>query len=172
LKSGSNKIPGTAFDFLRHDKLDAANYFTNLVGAKKDALRQNQFGARLGGPIRKDRVFLFGSYEGRRSSDGVTLLGNVPTANERKGDFSAPGEPTIYDPTTGLPFPGNVIPADRVSQFATAALAIFPAPNLNSAGANFERSVGNLNDFDNYTVKTDVNLSQKDTMSGHFAYYK
>lgn len=172
LKSGTNNIHGTVFDFLRNDKLDAANYFTNLVGARKDALRQNQFGVDLGGPIKKNKVFLFGSYEGRRSTDGQTLLGNVPTAAERTGNFSGPGEPTIYDPTTGQPFPGNVIPTDRISQFANAALGIFPAPNFNGSGANFSRSIANKNDFDNYTIKSDVNLRDSDALSGHFAYYK
>jgi hypothetical protein len=170
LKSGTNQIHGTAFDFFRNDKLDAANFFTNLVGAKKDSLRQNQFGATLGGPIKKDKVFLFGSYEGRRSNTGQTLLGSVPTASERTGDFSAPGEPTIYDPTTGMPFPGNIIPASDISKFALATLNYYPAPNISSAGANYETSSVSVNNFDNYTVKADANLTERDTLSGHFAY--
>lgn len=171
LKSGTNKIHGAIFDFLRNDKLDAANYFTNLTGAQKDALRQNQFGATLGGPLKKDKVFLFGSYEGRRSTDGKTLLGNVPGASERTGDFSAPGEPTIYDPTTGQPFPGNIIPSNRISEFATVALTIYPLPNFQGVGANFARSISDQDNFDNYTTKADINISEKDAISGHFSYY-
>src|SRR5262245_61143157 len=88
-KSGANDIHGTAWEFLRNDKFDAADFFLNRSGAKKAPNHQNQFGGNVGGPILKDRAFFFFNYEGTRVSRGQTRLTNVPTANERSGDFSA-----------------------------------------------------------------------------------
>jgi hypothetical protein len=72
-RSGTNAFHGSAFNFLRNDKLDAANFFTNANGLSKNALRQNQFGASGGWRIFKDRTFLFGSYEGVRKSAGLPM---------------------------------------------------------------------------------------------------
>ena len=87
-KAGSNDFHGAAWEFLRNDKFDAADFFLNRSGAKKAANRQNQFGGNVGGPIVKDRAFFFFNYEGTRISRGQTRLTNVPTASERIGDFS------------------------------------------------------------------------------------
>src|ERR1041385_7017511 len=88
LKSGTNQLHGTAFEFLRNDKLDGTNFFANRAGAGKPEYRQNQFGGTLGGPIRKNRSFLFGSFEGTRIRTGTSSISTVPTADERNGDFS------------------------------------------------------------------------------------
>ena len=91
-RSGSNSLHGAAWEFLRNDKLDAANYFENAAGFKKSEYRQNQFGGTLGGPIRKDKAFFFGYYEGFRNRQGETLNNvHVPSALERQGDFSESG---------------------------------------------------------------------------------
>src|SRR5262245_46835463 len=87
LKSGTNGIHGTAYEFLRNQALDARNFFA--PADQPDPRNQrNQFGFSLGGPIVKDRTFFFGDYEGARFREGVTRLANVPTARERGGDFS------------------------------------------------------------------------------------
>src|SRR3954469_1980104 len=98
LKSGTNQLHGTAFEFLRNDKLDGTNFFANRNGAKKPMYRQNQFGGTLGGPIRRNRTFLFGSFEGTRIRTGTNSISTVPTLDERDGDFSRIR--AIYDPQT------------------------------------------------------------------------
>src|SRR5690349_5566142 len=120
LRSGTNQLHGTAFEFLRNDKLDGTNFFANRNGAVKPEYRQNQFGGTLGGPIQKNRTFLFGSFEGTRIRTGTSSISTVPTLDERNGDFSRIR--AIFDPmtTTGTgsgmtrrPFPGSVIPRNR-----------------------------------------------------------
>jgi len=88
IKSGTNSLHGAAWEFFRNDVLDAADYFENNTGIGKSELRQNQFGASAGGPIIKNKVFIFGDYEGLRRVQGLTSNGNVPTANERSSNYT------------------------------------------------------------------------------------
>lgn len=105
-RSGTNAIHGTAFDFLRNQDLNARNFFS----ATADGLKRNQFGASLGGPVLKDRLFYFVSYQGTRSAtSSTTSSAYVLTAAERMGDFSAVSQP-LTNPLDGGVFPGNRIP--------------------------------------------------------------
>jgi hypothetical protein len=88
VKSGTNNIHGAAWEFFRNDKLDAADYFENNTGVKKGELRKNQFGADIGGPIIKNKVFFFGDYEGNRRVQGTIGTGDVPTALERSSGYT------------------------------------------------------------------------------------
>lgn len=88
IKSGTNGIHGAVWEFFRNDKLDAADWFENNAGIKKGELRQNQFGASIGGPIIKDKLFYFGDYEGFRRVQGTVLAGSVPTLSERNSGFT------------------------------------------------------------------------------------
>jgi hypothetical protein len=88
IKSGTNEFHGSAWEFFRNDKLDAADFFENAGGVRKGALRQNQFGVAAGGPILKNKVFIFGDYEGFRRVQGTVLHGSVPTALERSSGFT------------------------------------------------------------------------------------
>lgn len=88
IKSGTNHIHGDVWEFLRNDKLDAANFFENAGGIPKGEFRQNQFGVAVGGPIRKDRTFIFGDYEGTRIRQAVPLVSTVPTALERSSSYT------------------------------------------------------------------------------------
>jgi hypothetical protein len=129
IKSGSNAYQGSVFEFLRDDKFDANNFFNNRAGRPKPDFRQHQFGATLGGPIRKDRTFFFGSYQGLRTKQGATYLSTVPSELMRQGNFSEINR-VIYDNLTGQPFPGNVIPQDRFDPVARNILnQLYPAPN-------------------------------------------
>ena len=83
IKSGTNNFHGALWEFLRNDKLDAADFFENAGGVKKGAYRQNQFGASIGGPVIKNKVFFFGDFEGLRRRQGTIFTSNVPTALER-----------------------------------------------------------------------------------------
>ena len=88
-KGGSNDFHGTVYEFHRNRVFDANNFFLNRAGRPKGQNIQNQFGGNLGGPILKNRAFFFFNYEGTRIRKGQTRIGNVPTANEIRGDFSA-----------------------------------------------------------------------------------
>ena len=88
IKSGTNSIHGAVWEFFRNDKLDAADWFEDNGGIKKGELRQNQFGASIGGPIIKDKLFFFGDYEGLRRVQGTVLTGTVPTLTERNSGFT------------------------------------------------------------------------------------
>src|SRR6185369_483948 len=118
-KSGANNYHGDVFEFFRNSALDARDYFEPPTDTKA-SFKQNQFGGTLGGPIIQDKLFWFADYQGTRIRNPLNWNSLVPTAAERAGDFSAPGEPTIYDPETGNPFAGNIIPSDRIDQISQA----------------------------------------------------
>jgi hypothetical protein len=162
-KSGTNKITGSAYEYLRDSSLATENYFGQKVG------NRNQTGATFGGPAVKNKVFLFGGYEGLRSTQGRTLLASVPNPAFMAGDFSSLSTP-IRDPLTGQPFPGNVIPAGRFSNFAKTLAPTEPAPN--QAGANNYRTVRDFtDDADSATVRGDQVLSSKHNLFERFLYY-
>jgi Carboxypeptidase regulatory-like domain len=121
-KSGTNSIHGSAFEFLRNGALNARNFF----GTQKDALKRSQFGGTLGGPIRKDKLFFFGSWQ-RTILSNITYTNTafVPTDQERTGDFSAKSG-VIKDPITGVPYQGKVIPAQQLNPIALAMLPHIP----------------------------------------------
>jgi hypothetical protein len=138
-KGGGNEFHGTVFEFFRNDALNATNFFLNRGNQEKGPLRYNNFGFNFNGPIWKDRAFFFWSEEWRKERRGITLGGRVPTAAEKQGDFSgALTGPLPTDPSTCRmengqlvcdPFPGNRIPADRLSPVGLAYLQLFPDPN-------------------------------------------
>ena len=134
-KSGGNAFHGDIYEFLRNDAMDSRNFFA----AQTEPLHRNQYGATLGGPIRKEKDFFFLYFEGQRDSEGKTQAAIVPTAAERAGDFSgltnpATGQPVpLINEFTGQPFPGNKIPAALQNPIALAAEQLYPLPNI---GAN------------------------------------
>ncbi|MCI0352961.1 MAG: TonB-dependent receptor [Acidobacteriales bacterium] len=124
-KSGTNSFHGAAYEFLRNDKFDARTFFA----AGKEKLRYNLFGAAIGGPIRRNRTFFFFNYEGLRNNSETTRILNVPTLAETRGDFSG-SRTVVRDPLTGEPFPGNIIPADRLDPVGLKLAALYPEPNV------------------------------------------
>ena len=128
-RSGSNRLHGAAWEFLRNDKLDAANFFENAAGFKKSEYRQNQFGGTLGGPVRREKTFFFGYYEGFRNRQGETLNGvRVPSALERQGDFSESGPLLDYFAPGGpAPLPDSKVPF--IDPTAQKVLDLYPLPN-------------------------------------------
>jgi Carboxypeptidase regulatory-like domain/TonB-dependent Receptor Plug Domain len=120
-KSGTNTFKGSAFEFFRDEHLNARPWTTGPT-RDRDPYGRHQFGATLGGPIRRDKTFFFLSYAGqRRRETEYKNDARVPTPLERAGDFSQSGV-TIYDPLTGQPFPGNRIPASRLDPVALRIL--------------------------------------------------
>jgi len=165
IRSGTNSIHGTLFEFLRNDALDARNAFD--LTSTIPPLRQNQFGGSVGGPIKKEKLFYFLNYEGQRIHAASTQYSNVPTAAMLSGDLS--GTAIAIDPTTNKPFPNNQIPGDRISQFAKASAAYYPAPNNSQfANLNYVSVLSNPTNMDQGTARIDYLVSSKDRLSGHY----
>ena len=135
-KTGTNGYHGNVFEFFRNSALDARDYF-ELPTDKKASFKENQFGGTLGGPIVRDKLFWFGDYQATIIRNPLTFTSVVPTANERAGNFSDPGEPVIYDPKTSAPFTGNVIPSDRIDPISQAFMNLYPNANLVDGGNSF-----------------------------------
>jgi outer membrane receptor protein involved in Fe transport len=165
-KSGTNAFHGVFFEFLRNDIFDARNYFAQPTD-RKPPLRRNQFGGSLGGPIKKNQTFFFVNYDGTRQSTGSVTNQNVPTAAQRSGDFSSSA--AILDPTTQARFPGNIIPANRITQVAQNLLQYYPLPNQ-PAGArtNYYAILPARTNVDSGIVKIDHRFSDRDSLFGRY----
>ena len=148
-RPGSNRLSGTAYEFVRNSALDAKNFFDDPA-LPIPPYHQNQFGASLGGPIRHNRTFFFANYEGLRIRQSVTNTTLLPTSALRTGDFSGINPetgspfPAIIDPASGQPFLGNLIPPSRVDPVSRAILDRIPLPNNTAAppGQNNDINVG------------------------------
>src|SRR5712691_9796631 len=133
IRSGTNEIHGSVFNYLRDDALNAKNFFA----ATKAPYKSNQFGATLGGPIIKNKAFFFGDYQGLRLDQGRTVILTVPTALMRQGIFTEVSN-VIYDPLSGQPFPGNVIPSNRINPISRViANEVYPLPNQPGLANNY-----------------------------------
>ena len=117
IKSGTNSIHGSVWEFFRNDKLDAADWFSNNNGTAKGELRQNQFGASIGGPIIRNKLFFFGDYEGLRVVQGVTSTATVPTLTERNSGYSNLSD--LLQTKTQTDALGRIIPLGTVLDPAT-----------------------------------------------------
>ena len=160
-KSGTNAYHGVLFEFLRNDKLDARNFFA----LQRDVLKRNQFGGGIGGPLSiprlyngKNRTFFYLNYEAMRQRAGQVFNSVVPTAAMKAGDFSAPGLNAIYDSTTGAPFPGNTIPASRLSAQAQFFAKYIPSPN---AGSRAVFAPSQALDQDQFTIRIDQTINNQ-----------
>jgi len=174
-KSGTNSFHGSVFEFFRNDKLNANEWMNGLVtpANPKPKLRWNQFGAAVGGPIIKNKVFFFADYQGERfDTPASTSAFTVFTAKERTGDFSEllPNI-VVKNPTTGLPFPGNVIPHNLLSQSALKIVGsqYYPSPinnNLTSNANNIRNTFVNVDQGDG---KVDWAINDKNHVFGRFS---
>ena len=174
-KSGTNDFHGSLFEFMRDDKLDASPFFGTLDldrDGKRDPnpLDYHNFGGTIGGPLMRDRLFFFFGEEFRKietmRGTGINIT-RTPTAAQRSGNFA--GLPTIVDPLTGQPFPGNVIPPDRIDPVARAMADRFPQPNGDfGGGRNFSAETLNQRDFRQEFIRVDYRLSDAHTVYGRF----
>ena len=163
-KSGSNTLSGSAWEFNRSDALNARNYFAPQTQPKPE-LQQNQFGAALGGPLMRNRLFGFGYYEGYRNDSGITQNVLVLSAAQRAGDFS--GSAAVRDPLTGQPFPGNVIPSGRISPAAAQLLQEF-VPLPNSPGNRYIVSPTVTDSRDQFGGRLDYQISDRQSLLGRY----
>ncbi|HWY53705.1 MAG TPA: TonB-dependent receptor [Terriglobales bacterium] len=148
-RSGTNHFHGSAYEFLRNSALDARNYFD---GPSIAPFRRNQFGISAGGPIRKDKTFIFGDYEGLRQSLGLSMVDQVPSLAARAGQLST----------------GNV----TVDPLVKPYLAFYPLPNgLVSGDTGIYSFAGSAITTENYfTTRLDHKISDKDNLAGSYMY--
>lgn len=184
-KSGTNAFHGTAFEFLRNEKLDGSDY-AFVRAAPRNPFKWNQYGYTLGGPVwipklydGKNRLFFMSNWEGYRDRRNVQGIFNVPTAAMQQGNFA--GLPTIYDPTTrvqqgstitALPFAGNQIPLNRMSFPAVRMLEFIPLPNVNTGSFNGNRQDGlpRIIDRDQFNQRIDFVESAQSNWYGRVSW--
>jgi outer membrane receptor protein involved in Fe transport len=181
-KGGTDKFHGTGWEFVRNNKFDSTDFFTNRSGRKISKYDLNQFGGNIGGPIVKDRAFFFFNYEGQRLAQGIPLLGNVPTASERIGDFS-PAEATLNHTTyktisdkvgdclakdpaainANGSFVGNKIPATCLDTESQTFITYLPLPNLTPASGalntnDYYNAPPLLDNSNSYNARVDIQI--------------
>lgn len=167
-KAGTNNFHGDVYEFLRNDMFDAKNFF---AGAKKPELRRNQFGGTLGGPIYRNKLLFFASYEGTRLITGVTQTGIVPTAAQASGDLSSLSASGIQlvNPYTGAPVPGNII--TPISPIARQMLTKYvPGPNVTATGYNYISNDPMQVNVNQYFGRVDYMATAKDTVWTRYIY--
>jgi hypothetical protein len=169
LKSGSNRVHGSAYEFFRNGALDARNYFAPS-DQPAPQYQRNQFGFSIGGPIRQDRTFFFGDYEGTRAREGITRVTNVPTLAERNGDFSQSGLPAPLDPLTGQPFSGGVIASGRINPIGRAIANLYPLPNRAVPFQNFVSSPAQRDRNDTFDARLDHLLGARSSLTFRYSF--
>jgi hypothetical protein len=169
VKSGSNTLHGTLFEFVRNQIFDD-RYSYNFTNTKTP-LRQNQFGFSLGGPIIKNKTFFFLNYEGERIRSGGIGYALMPSTQYFGGDLSAMSQ-KAKDPSTGQLFPGNIIPASRITQFAKAGQKYFRTPTgATIAGYNYTGITATQRRGDQGTARVDHNWNDKIRFNGFMTYF-
>ena len=173
-KSGSNAFHGSLFSYNRNKEFAARNFFSPTV----PPFNRNEFGGSIGGPVwipklynGRNKTFFFFVWEGLRERSPRTNTLAVPTAAQRSGNFA--GLRTITDPLTGQPFPGNQIPAARLSPVAQALVAYYPLPNQVGSGAvgtgnNYVTNLSNQPQLNNWSIRVDQTVGSKDRFFGRF----
>ena len=182
-KVGTNKFHGNVYEYFRNTALDANDWFSNHEGLGKSPLHQNQFGANLGGPILRNNLFFFFSFERETLTSSTPVSARFPTTAELNGNFSsdfAAGVQGIYNPITQAPYVGNIIPSAQLNTTALKILALEtpkqalidqntdpsnPFANNISANAPIE---GYQNQ---YNARVDYNLGSKDQLFARYTYW-
>jgi hypothetical protein len=193
LRSGTNGLHGSAFEFFRNETMDANGYNANLAHLARGSFSRNQFGFRLGGPVvipklmnGHDRTFFFFSYDGLRDTSAGSFTGTVPTALERQGDFSQTFDAkgnliVIYNPATTTAnakgtnytrtaFTGNKIP--NLNPIGAAILALYPNPNQPGTGSsnlnNFFSNAPGTDNNNSYDTRIDHQFNGRQSIFGHY----
>src|SRR5262245_39906513 len=173
IKSGTNVIKGNVFEFYRNSKFDANTWDNNRSNAPKAERRQHIFGGTLGGPLQKNKVFIFGDYQGTRFDAPGSETASVAPQSWRNGDLSTAAA-TIRDPLTGQAFAGNQIPAGRISTVARNIItntSLYPLPNANVVGVsgNYVGARNETTRAHQGDVRVDWNVTQKDKVFGRLS---
>jgi len=185
-KSGTNTYHGVAYEYLRNTKLDARPW----QAATRDIYKQNEYGFAGGGPVLipklyngRNKTFVWGNFTGYKyRTVAATSITTLPTAAQRGGDFSAPGNATLYDALNiftdaqgnlqRTPFAGNIIPANRISPVSRYFLNLLPLPNLPGNILNFVGSASNQRNSTDISIKGDQYLGEKHRLAVYYQYTK
>ena len=163
-KGGTNDFHGTLWEYHRNAALNAGHYYTHV----QDGIKRNQYGANIGGPIIRDKAHFFFNWEGQRLRSSTQRQGTVFTPKMRQGDLSEFSQ-QIVDPFTGEPFPGNIIPAERIDPVSKSLMeAYMPLPNLPGIVANHINVFREVNDWDQFLGRVDFQISENDSFVGRF----
>ena len=170
-RSGGSEFHGVLYEFLRNDKLQANNWFSNANGRDRAPFRFNQFGGTLGGPLTpgRQKLFFFQSVEFRRQVNPASVTQSVPTPRMKQGDFSEDNR-TIYDPLTlkddgtRNAFPNNFVPADRRNPLAQSLLSYFPEPTASGIRNNFFSQQGSRPNTWDTSSKVDYRFSDRNSL--------
>jgi Carboxypeptidase regulatory-like domain/TonB dependent receptor len=171
IKAGTNQFHGSAFEFLRNDQLNANTWSNNWNGLARPLMRWNEFGGSAGGPIIKNKLFVFGDYQGSRFDQPATSSPyTVLTAAERTGNFSQLGVQLHY-PGTTTPIPGNILPASLLSQQAAAIMSspLYPQPVNGGLTHNAVNTTHSYTNQDQGDIRADWNASDKDHIFGRYS---
>ena len=175
LRSGTDLLHGSLFEYIRNSYVDAKPFFQPALTAKPQFI-QNQYGATVGGPIIKDRTFLFFAWQSSRISDASPQLATVPTTAQLQGQFTQ----TIYNPATTTPnpdgsgyartpFPENYISPTIFDPVAAQLALLYPAPNLAGPNNFFSNQKETVNN-DQYLARVDHRFSDRDSLFAHYVY--
>src|SRR3984893_375602 len=175
-RSGTNRLHGALWEFLRNDAFDATNYFATTT----EPLKQNQFGGTMGGPIHKDKTFFFAYYEGFRNRQGETDSSTVPSVNQRQGDFSAVcpegftggfchnSNHQLFNVFLKQPYPNNQFPLSSINPISQGLLNYFPLPN---SGTNVFTSTQVVRqDTNQFGLRLDHYLAASDILNFRYAF--
>ena len=161
LKSGSNELHGSAFEFIRNDIVDAKNLFATY----KPPYKRNQFGSSAGGPVIRNKTFIFGDFEASYIREATTTLSTLPTAAQRGGLFSS----TIIDPYTKTPFPGNQIPSSLLDPVSLNILSFVPLPQTGAATSNYNYASPANEDNHRWDLRVDQIINDKQNLFFRFS---
>ncbi|MGH9469135.1 MAG: TonB-dependent receptor domain-containing protein, partial [Terriglobia bacterium] len=184
-KSGTNQFHGDAFEYFQNTDLNANSFFNNLQGLPRPPFHYNQFGGTFGGPIRRNKTFFFGDYQGTRLDEPQTSTSTIPTLAERQmvetGNFSGLGT-AIYDPfvtttnaqgqTVRSAFPGNTIPTSDLDTAAVKLMSLLPPPTNSGATNNFTFNPVETQTINQFDARVDQNLTTGDRMFGKYSFIR
>ncbi len=169
LKRGGNQFHGSIYEFFRNDTLDARNFF-DLPDQPQPKLRRNQFGAAVGGPIRKSSTFFFTDSEGLRERRDITRTTNVPTAAERQGDFSQSALPMPIDFLSFQPFPNGELPATFLHPVGQGVASLYPLPNRTTPGQNFVSTPTLVDDTNKFDIRLDQRVGKAGNLAARYSF--
>lgn len=188
-KSGTNQFHGVGYGFLRNNNLNANSWQNNRNNVARGLFQRSEFGAALGGPIKRDRTFFFANYEGLRERTPIQFLSTVPTTEQRAGDFTQTRDgggrlTNVFDPTTTRAdpanpgrflrdmFPGNRIPVNRIHSISQNVQKFYPVANRPGEGPaqfnNYFRGGKRATNFDTWVLRVDHTLSDRHRLFGRF----
>jgi hypothetical protein len=160
-KGGTNEWHGSAYEYFQNDALNARSFFDTKVARQ----RYDNFGGSVAGPILKNKMFFYFNVDKIVNPQGTTTFASVPTDAMKRGDFSDPAFPTIYDPTTGKPFPGNQIPQSRWDAVAANIQKDYPTANQPGIQNNYLYAANNVSPFIKEFGRLDYSVTDKNRLT-------